>query len=182
MKPLIPNVYQYLDVIKSFQDYIKRIQRVQLFEFLISLKQLNIFNLAWKIKTITFLFILLYFLEGCCKVDTTIKKDPVEMKQVSFNILPVGNSPANGTAKIYYFYYGERKYVLGDETHGEKWHADSILNISVSVADKSIVNFQITNYLKDSLQSPGLIIKSNDKIILEKDNIQESISGDFVID
>ena len=128
-----------------------------------------------KIKIEIYLSILLSFLQGCCKVETTITKDPIEKKQVAFNIIPLINHPATGVANIYYTYNGVTNYVFGNDLQNENWSADSCLIIPVNVPVNSTVHYLITMINKDSsqLQYPALLIRCNDKIIFEYENINK---------
>jgi hypothetical protein len=136
-------------------------------------------------KAPAYLFIAICVIHACCKVDTTIKKDPIEMRHVSFNLFAPHNYRSQGSATIFYTYNGEKKYVVGNAEAPENRNTtDSITNaiISLSLPVYSSVNYSILCVESDSstLKIPALKVACNDNVLVESTTNQSSYSGEYL--
>jgi hypothetical protein len=71
---------------------------------------------------------LIMFFNSCCKNDTVIVRDPIEYKEAKFIIRT--NGVDSGLGKIFYSFYGEKIFLLGNEESMGLWNVDCTNNVS----------------------------------------------------
>jgi hypothetical protein len=120
-------------------------------------------------KRLSLFAITTAMLNGCCKVDTSVKYDDVDIKKAAFDFITTSNQQQHITGKIYYYHHGEKVYVAGEELKNQLWNVPGTLGnpeIQFSAPQSSIVHYKF--YLDSSnTELPALSILCCNKTILE---------------